>query len=262
MQSFPPPRIPANELRPGRHWYATAAAIAVLLSVLGVAIGVYRFNSAIDAVDTDNQFANGDTVTLRLEPESEKTIWVKYPGRSPGPECDVTGPGAPGLTDPGPDVFLTRDETWMPLATIDVPRAGDYTITCSSQALSRYAMGAPGGLVALAGRLVLAITLPVLGIGICAVIALVTAVRRRGHRKRLLAERHGSRGGHTAHPDASLAAGCRPDETGTPATPVRRTVPARTQPDGVTGDHMPDHGSSLRPADRTQAPKSPPDVRF
>ncbi|GAA3984593.1 hypothetical protein GCM10022384_36350 [Streptomyces marokkonensis] len=183
----PPPRIPASELRPGRHWYVTGAAIAVVLIVLGVAIGVYRFNNLIDAVDTDHQFANGETVSLRLGPESEKTIWVKYPGRSPGPECHITGPGAPGLTDPGSDVFLTRDETWTPLHTVDVPRAGDYAVTCSSEALSRYAVGDSGGLVAFAGWLILAIALPVLGISICVIIALVTAVRRIGHRKRLLA---------------------------------------------------------------------------
>lgn len=179
MQPFPPPRIPANELRPGRHWYATAAAIAVVLIVVGAVIGAYRLNDAIDSVDTDHQFGNGDTVTLRLEPGSAKTIWVKYPGRSPGPECAITGPGDAVLTDPGADVFLTRDETWMPLHTIDVPRAGDYAVTCSSQALSRYAIGESSGLVALAGWLVLAVLLPVLGIIICAVIVLVTAFRRR-----------------------------------------------------------------------------------
>ncbi|MFJ8144635.1 hypothetical protein ACIQ6R_06110 [Streptomyces sp. NPDC096048] len=187
MQPAPPPRISANELRPGRHWYLTGAAVAVVLIVLGAAIGVQRFNDLIDAVDANHRFANGDTVSLRLEPGSEKTIWVRYPGRSPGPECDISGPGDPGLTDPGPDVFLTRDETWMPLHTIDVPRSGDYTVTCSSQALSRYAIGDSGGLVAFAGWLILAISLPALGLGICAAIVLVTAVRRSGHRKRLLA---------------------------------------------------------------------------
>ncbi|MBZ9599628.1 hypothetical protein K7B06_31760 [Streptomyces erythrochromogenes] len=132
---------------------------------------------------------HGDTLTLRLEPGSEKTVWVKYPGESPGPACDITGPGAPRLDDPGADVFLTRDETWTPLHTIDAPQAGDYRITCSSQALSRYAVGESGGLVTLAGRLILAVLLAVLGLGIGAVIVLVTALRRRGHRKRLLAER-------------------------------------------------------------------------
>ncbi|UNZ15852.1 hypothetical protein [Streptomyces sp. 891-h] len=207
MRPFPPPRIPANELRPGRHWYVTAAAIAVVLITLGGALGVYRFNDALDAVDTHNQFANGDTVTLRLEPEREKTIWVKYPGRSPGPECDITGPGSPGLTDPGLDVFLTRDESWTALYTIDVPRAGDYSVTCSSQALSRYAFGEPDGLVGLAGWLMLAIALPVLGVIICAVIVLVTAVRRSRHRKRLRAERYGSGDGRSARPGPGAEAG-------------------------------------------------------
>ncbi|OKK12561.1 hypothetical protein AMK33_06685 [Streptomyces sp. CB02400] len=192
MQPFPSPRIPANELRPGRHWYATAAAISVVLIVLGMAIGVYRFKNVIDAVDTDNQFADGDTVTLRLDPEHEKAIWIRDRGPSFRQACDITGPGDPGLTDPRIDVFLTRDETWNPLYTIDVPRAGDYKVTCSSQGgPSRYAIGDPGGLVTLGGWLILAILLPVLGIGIGATVALVTAFRRRGHRKRLLAERHG-----------------------------------------------------------------------
>ncbi|WP_369273681.1 hypothetical protein AB5J55_30435 [Streptomyces sp. R11] len=198
MQPLPSPQIPANELRPGRHWYATAAAITVVLIVLGVAIGVYRFKSAIDAVDTVNQFANGDTVTLRLDPENEKAIWIKERGPSSDQACGITGPGDPRLTDPAIDVFLTRDETWNPLYTIAVPRAGDYQVTCTSQGPSRYAIGDIGGLVTFGGWLVLAILLPMLGISIGAAIVLVTAFRRRGHRKRLLAERCGSGGSHVS----------------------------------------------------------------
>ncbi|MFF6996030.1 hypothetical protein ACFY93_13945 [Streptomyces sp. NPDC008313] len=192
MQPSPSPHIPANELRPGRHWYATAAAITVVLIVLGTAIGVYQFKEAINAVDTDHQFANGDTVTLRLAPEHERAIWIKERGPSPAQACDITGPGDPGLTSPGIDVFLTRHETWNPLYTIDVPRAGDYQVTCTSEGPSRYAIGDPGGLVTFGGWLLSAILLPVLGIVGGAVIVLVTAFRRRSHRRRLLAERHGT----------------------------------------------------------------------
>ncbi|MGA4847248.1 hypothetical protein ACOBQB_13655 [Streptomyces sp. G5(2025)] len=191
MQPSPPPRIPANELRPGRHWYATAAVIAVVLTALGAVIGVSRFHDVVDAVDTGHQFADGDTVTLRLDPEDEKALWIKERGPSPDQSCDITGPGAPRLTDPGIDVFLTRDAAWNPLHTIHVPRAGEYKITCTSQGPSRYAIGDPGGLVAFGGWLILAGLFPVVGILICAAIVLVTAVRRSGHRKRLLAERHG-----------------------------------------------------------------------
>ncbi|WP_435613983.1 hypothetical protein [Streptomyces coelicoflavus] len=188
MQPHPPPRTPtARELRPGRHWYLTAAAIAVVLTVLGVVIGAYRFNNLLDAVDTDHQFANGDTVTLRLDPENEQTIWAKYPGISPGPECDIAGPGAPRLTDPGADLFATYDETWTPVGTTDVTRAGDYTLTCSSRALSRYALGDSEGLISFAVDLIPAVLLAALGITTAAVITLVTALRRRAHRKHLLA---------------------------------------------------------------------------
>ncbi|MFC8421600.1 hypothetical protein ACFUN7_12065 [Streptomyces sp. NPDC057236] len=208
MQSLPSPRIPASELRPGRHWYATAAVISVVLIVLGAAIGVHRFKSAVDAVDTGHQFADGDTVTLRLDPEHEKAIWIRDRGPSFRQTCDITGPGDPGLTGPGIDVFLTRDETWNPLYTIDVPRAGDYEVTCTSRGgPSRYAVGDPGGFVSLGGWLLLALLLPTLGIGIGAVVVLVTAFRRRGHRKRLLAERHGSGDGHPARPAPSPGSG-------------------------------------------------------
>ncbi|MBE1535718.1 hypothetical protein [Actinomadura algeriensis] len=187
MQLNPPPRIPAKELRPGRYWYFIAVAIAVVLIGLGLAIPAYRLNNATDAVDTDHQFANGDTVTLRLEPESEKAIWVKFPGRSPGPECDIVGQGDPGLIDPGTDVFLIRDESWYLLYTFDVPQAGDYKVTCSSKALSRYAIGDTGGLFTFVGGLISAVVLSILGMGIGVVIVILTAVRRRGHHKRLRA---------------------------------------------------------------------------
>lgn len=201
--------MPPNELRPSRRWYATAGAVAFVLIVMGVAIGVFRFNNAIDAVDTDHRFANGDIVTLRLDPGSETTIWIRDEelGPSANPKCSITGPDEPSLTYPGVDVFLSREETWNPLYAIDVPRTGDYQITCSSHASSTYAIGDSGGLFALAGWLILAVSLPILGITIGAVIALVTAFRRRRHRKQLLAERHDSGG---ATPRTRPGPGTRP----------------------------------------------------
>ncbi|MEV0121689.1 hypothetical protein AB0I16_09040 [Streptomyces sp. NPDC050703] len=194
MQPSPSSCIPPNELRPGRHWYATAVAITVVSVLLGTAIGMHRFKDAIDAVDVRNQFADGDTVTLRLDPEDEKAIWRKDDefGASSDEACGITGPGDPRLTGPGIDVFLTRDETWNPMYDIEVSRAGDYKVTCTSQGPSRYAIGDRGGLVALGGRLMVAILVPMFGIGIGVVIALVTALRRRGHRGRSLAGRRGS----------------------------------------------------------------------
>ncbi|MFE7029375.1 hypothetical protein ACFU9Y_03630 [Streptomyces sp. NPDC057621] len=210
MQPSPSPRIPADELRPGRRWYAVAAAIAVVLVVLGMVVGVYRFKNVVDAVDTGSQFADGDTVTLRLDPEHEKAIWIEERGPSADQKCGISGPGEPRLTDPGIDVFLTRDETWNPLRAIDVSRAGEYTVTCTSKGPSQYAIGDPGGFVIFGVWLLLALLLPMLGIAVGAAIALVTALRRRSHRKRLLAERHGSGGSHPVQPVPTLGAGRRP----------------------------------------------------
>ncbi|MEU8955840.1 hypothetical protein AB0C93_16215 [Streptomyces sp. NPDC048518] len=187
MQTTRPPHIPANELRPGRHWYVTAALTAAVLIVLGAVIGVYRLTHVTDAVDTGHPFRDGDTVTVRLGPESDKAIWISERGPSPDQECDITGPGDPRLTSPGIDVYLTRDEAWNPLRTIEVSRTGDYEVTCSSKGPSRYAIGDPEGHVGFLAGLVPAVLLPVLGVGIGAAVALVTFVRRRGHRRRLLA---------------------------------------------------------------------------
>ncbi|MFC8535437.1 hypothetical protein ACFUJY_15965 [Streptomyces sp. NPDC057249] len=184
-----PPQIPANELRPGRFWYAVAAATALVLVVLGVLLGVHRFNDMVDAVDAEHPFVNDDTVSLRLGPESERTIWIRDRGPSDDQHCSITGPGELRLESPGIDVFLTRDETWNPLYDIDVSQPGDYEITCSSEGPSWYAFGESGGIVTFLGGSILAVVLPVAGVGLGAVIVIVTAVRRRDHRKRLLAER-------------------------------------------------------------------------
>ncbi|MGQ4487907.1 hypothetical protein ACN6LM_005121 [Streptomyces sp. SAS_281] len=189
MLPFAPPQIPANELSPGRLWYAVAAVTTVALIVLGVVLGVYRFNNMVDAVDTDHQFANGDIFSLRLGPESERTIWIKDRGPSAAQDCNITGPGNPRLGGPGIDVFLTRDETWNPLYDIEASRTGNYKITCSSEGPSQYAIGKSGGIVTFLGGSILAVVLPVVGVSLGTVIVIVTAVRRRDHRKRLLAER-------------------------------------------------------------------------
>ncbi|MFI6874456.1 hypothetical protein ACIBL6_13525 [Streptomyces sp. NPDC050400] len=170
-----------------------SAVIAVLLTVLGVVIGVLRFHDAMNAVDTDNQFADGGSLTLHLEAGSDKAIWIMERGPSPDQKCGITGPGDPGLSDPGIDVFLARDAAWNPLYTIDAPRAGDYKITCSSRGPSRYAIGDTGSLVALTGRLLIGALLCVFGITACVALVAVTAIRRDRHHTRLLAELSNSR---------------------------------------------------------------------
>jgi hypothetical protein len=66
------PRIPANELRPTRHGYVAAAAVAVVLIALGVAIGAYRIDKVVDAVETEHRFSSGDTVTVRSTPSTRR----------------------------------------------------------------------------------------------------------------------------------------------------------------------------------------------
>ncbi|QES30068.1 hypothetical protein DEJ47_29725 [Streptomyces venezuelae] len=173
--------------------------IAVVLTVLGIGIGVYRFTGALDAVDTGSRFADGDTVTLRLDADSDKAIWIKDRGPSPAQKCTISGPGDPRLTDPGIDVFLTRDETWNPLRTIEVSRPGDHEITCTSEGPSLYAIGDRGGYVTLAVGVIAAVALPALGILIGTTVVAVTAFRRHAHRGRLLAERRVCSGGEDAH---------------------------------------------------------------
>ncbi|MCG7524529.1 hypothetical protein MHW47_08785 [Streptomyces sp. OfavH-34-F] len=195
MLPFAPPRIPANELRPGRYWYAIAAAIVVVLIASGVAVAVYQFKAVSDAVDTHHRFANGDTVSLRLGPDSEKSIWIKERGPSDDQKCSIAGPGDPRLGDPGIDFYWTSDETWNPLFVLHVSRPGTYEVTCESRGPSEYAVGDSGGFVDFMRGSVWAIVLPLCGVGIALAIVIVVAVRRSDHRKRLQAERLGPASG-------------------------------------------------------------------
>ncbi|CAL9539012.1 hypothetical protein SUDANB95_04158 [Actinosynnema sp. ALI-1.44] len=190
MPPVTPPRIPASELRPGRHWYAAAAATAAVSIVLAVVIGVYRFNDVVDAVATDHPFSSDDTITLELGPESDKAIWVKFQEHGDPEGCGITGPGNPSLGDPGSDFFFTYDDTWNLLYTIDVRQAGTYEVVCPARVPSDYAIGDSEGFATFMGWLTLAGALAVLGIGTCIITAAVTALRRGNHRKRLLAERY------------------------------------------------------------------------
>jgi hypothetical protein len=179
-----------------------AVVLPVVTTALGVVLGVHALGDAVDAVDTGHRFAGGDTVTLRLDPAHEKSIWIRDRGPSSRQSCDISGPGDPALTDPGIDVFLTREETWNPLFGIDVSQAGEYRVTCSSRGgPSQYALGdEAGGLLALGGRLFPALLLPVTGLFAGLVLALVTWLRRRGYRRRLSAARQGSGAGRPAEP--------------------------------------------------------------
>ncbi|EGG49616.1 hypothetical protein SGM_0691 [Streptomyces griseoaurantiacus M045] len=201
MQPASAPWTPANAPRPGRRWYVAAAVLPVVTTALGVVLGVHALRDAVDAVDTGHRFAGGDTVTLRLDPAHGKSIWIRDRGPSSRQSCDISGPGESALTDPGIDVFLTRKETWNPLFGIDVSQAGEYRVTCSSRGgPSQYALGEAGGLLTLGGRLFPALLLPVVGLFAGLVLALVTGLRRRGHRRRLSAARPGSGAGRPAEP--------------------------------------------------------------
>ncbi|MFE7410825.1 hypothetical protein [Streptomyces laurentii] len=202
----PAPPVPVasiapKDIRPGRHWYATAAAVALVLTVLSVVLGMNAVSGVADAVDDGDQFANGETVTVRLGPDSDKSVWISDPGPGFDSTCVITGPGDPKLTAPGIDVFLTYDQTWNPRYAIEVTRTGDYALTCQAPEPARYALGKSGGFFSLAGRLMTAVLLAGFGLVACVVIVVVTALRRRGHRERLLAERHAAAAaGRPAHP--------------------------------------------------------------
>jgi hypothetical protein len=206
MTLSPPPGTPAAKIRPGRHWYVTGSLITAVLILLGMAVGLSRLSAAVDAVDTGQRFGGGDTVTLRLTPGGTEEIWLKDDEFGPRGthECGITGPGGPVLRDPSIDMFVTWDEAWHPLYAIEVSQAGDYKVTCSPPGASpesaQYAFGNAGGFAGFLGGVVWAVALSALGVGVGAAVILVTAVRRRSHRRRLIAERGYLGGGHSAPP--------------------------------------------------------------
>jgi hypothetical protein len=204
-QAAPPPRIPASELRPSRVWYWVAGGIAVLGMCIGGVLGALGFASVVRDMPTsmDAEFDPGSPVTVDLSADKTWAIYVsrEQGGGSIGTECV-------GSPENGGTIELNRSDfnfqfdsggrSWRHAYDVEVSETGRYQIECrvrdaaatdarfgiaeSITNVSGLAGRAFGSLGALLG-------IPCLALTAAGIIAVVTAVRRNSHKRRLQQER-------------------------------------------------------------------------
>ncbi|MEV7229399.1 hypothetical protein AB0M79_20585 [Polymorphospora sp. NPDC051019] len=204
---YPSPTVSSAELRPRRTWFLVAALIALAGVVAGVLLFVLSLNSATDSMDsvtegfnesTEQVFQTGDTVSVELAADQRKIVWVDASAVGSGATCDVSGSAVLGTPTTTWTVTNSTGE-WRSLYQLSAAGAGTYELTCTAGGGTTpvaLAVGQPpqlGEALGFAGRLFGGIgalaLLPCLGMVVGGVIALVVALRRGSHRKRLLQQR-------------------------------------------------------------------------
>ncbi|GAA3394154.1 hypothetical protein [Cryptosporangium minutisporangium] len=176
--------IDPRVLRPGRVWYAIAAAITGLFVAVGIGVFLYAGVIAISAIPSFHSIheSNGRNVSVALEAGTRYALYVPI-GAS---DTCVLGDGID--SEPlSSRVTVTRNgREWLRVAEITVAYDGAYTYRCEA---SQSALGESadddefGGLVARAFLSVLGLSC--LGVVVGGVIALVVGVRRSSHKRRL-----------------------------------------------------------------------------
>lgn len=180
--------LPA-ELRPRRRWYFVALGVFLICCAVGVALFVWQFAKVADGVNLQEMRAGANKV--RLTANEEKGIYATGKvDRTSLPRCVQNGPGRLTI---GPvsstETFTTEGTTWHLIAKVTVTETGTYTVNCMPPGSTRFAIGNRVGGLFLGGLGAFGMLVGLVFLGAIAggVIAIVVALRRNGHRKRLLA---------------------------------------------------------------------------
>lgn len=194
MYGTAPPKIDARNLRPRRTWYIVAVAIFLVCSTLGGFVFVWALQRIFDIGEGLQELYGGRAV-VRLTPEGHQTLYAsrELTTAEADRQCTVSGPAKARITDVEGSRKVTADSEWIAAAELQVPKAGKYTVKCSSDDHTTYAVGP--NVAELSGRTGKAVGgtfgfFALVGGGFVAAltIIIVTLIRRNGHRKRLLAE--------------------------------------------------------------------------
>ncbi|MGH3094973.1 MAG: hypothetical protein ACRDMV_03105 [Streptosporangiales bacterium] len=192
-----PGSVDPRELRPRRLWYVIGPVIFVLCCLLAAGVFIWTLYGAFSGL---TELGPGKT-TVQLTPDEEKTFYSSKPRdltAFPGVPCQVSGPGQYKPEPVFGSETLTRDgTTWHAILHFHVTKAGGYDVTCGGQGSVRFAIGNKFSVGGLVGGIFAIIAIPFVGFLIGGAIVLVTALRRNGHKKRLLAVAAGP-----AHPGA------------------------------------------------------------
>ena len=199
----PAPQIDPRQLRPGRAWYWIAGVIAVLGICIGPGLSVFGFASLrSDLPQIKQEFDAGSPASVRLTKAGAWAIYANNPAArgstAARPAVTCTGESDAGTIDISPSTgnfnFSDGRHQWQLLYDVKVSATGTYRISCSSndQAVDHFAVGTAvnlrGFLGKVFGSLGLLLGVPCVALLVAGIIALITALRRNSHRKRLQAE--------------------------------------------------------------------------
>jgi hypothetical protein len=173
---------PEEKRRGSRAGYGVAALVGVLAVAGAIAWFVAGFGGLSDAVDDLARVPIPGSATVHLD-EGKGAIYYEFAGGEPVPALEITirlvdGPDVPVREHGGETNYDLDGHDGRSIAGYDIREAGDYRVAVR---------GVPGGTIALGhgvgGKIVSAVVggLAVLfvGLGLCAVLIILTARRRR-----------------------------------------------------------------------------------
>jgi hypothetical protein len=251
-QTPPQPSIPASELRPSRAWYWIAGVIAVIGVCVGGIVGALGFTSlARDMpMSMDTEFDAGNPATVELSTGKTWGIYVLEAQGRADVSADCTGnPANGGSIDLNRADFNmrfgSRDGAWRLLYDVEVSETGRYQIACqvtSGSKDTRFGISESinvGGTVGrFFGSLGALLGIPCLALTVAGIIALVAAVRRNSHKKRLQQERGGYPPGTGYQgPGGPPAAGYPPPGPPPPGSPPSGSLQYGPPPPGSQPHH-------------------------
>jgi len=192
----PPPRIDPKQLKPPRLWYWLSAIPAIV----GTLLAIYFTVAFVDALDPDlDHFRTNQSTDVRLN-SGDRTIYVQTFGtsgatgtsstdlscsvRHEGQQIDVQTTGAETL-DVNADSYVGRFK-------FKVPEDGSYAVLCEGPRNVPLAIGPHLLSFGLYAPLVWGTIAFIVGIALTIAIAVIVAVKRSGHKKRLQREAQAS----------------------------------------------------------------------
>lgn len=182
-----PPSIPAKDLRPRRVWYVVAAVLGLVLVGAGIALIAVTVVNSVNSVDTSRSFSSGESRTFRFVAGKTKAIYVSQSGQG-HVDCRILGMRSGSMTQPSSTFRVTSgSRSWERVFEVKPGSTGDYTLICTSERPAEFALGDKPRVGTMVGGILGGIGCFLAGFFGAAAIAIVTAVRRSRHRKRLTA---------------------------------------------------------------------------
>jgi hypothetical protein len=219
--------------------------IAVLGVCVGGGLGALGLASLARDMPTsmDTEFDAGSPTTVELSADRTWGVYVVEPRSGGDVTADCTGSpedgGSIDLSRVNFDLrFGSGDRTWKLLYDVEVSETGRYTIECRTTdgaTDARFGVSESMNVGGIAGRVLgslgVLLGIPCLALTVAGIIAVVTAVRRNSHKKRLQQQRTGGYPPGTGYPGPGGPPGPGYPPPGPPPGPPPPTSPPHTTPE-------------------------------